>query len=68
MPTLTVVTEVFEPMSRIEAAGLCMPDIPLYVVPHPIVGRDRDHLRQWAEELIPTLEAAWGLQGRATSK
>lgn len=51
-------------MARLEAVGLGLPELPLVVVPHPIMTRSPEELKEIAEGLLPrVVEAA--LEGSA---
>ncbi len=45
-------TEPFETMARIEAQGMGLPELPIVVVPHPLMTRTQAELREIAEALL----------------
>ena len=46
-------TEPFETMARVESDGMGLPDLPMVVVPHPLMTRTPAELTQIAEALLP---------------
>lgn len=53
VPTVLVVTEVFEHAARAQAIQAGMPDLPILVVPHRIGWQTEAALEEMTEELLP---------------
>lgn len=53
MPTVFFCTEPFETMARVESEGMGLPELPMVVVPHPLMTRTLAELTGIAEELLP---------------
>lgn len=60
---MTIATDAFEDLLRLEAEQRGMPELTYLVVPHPLGGIKPDAVRTKALEAVPGLEAA--LLGRA---
>ena len=61
MPVITLVTESFQDMGKLEAEHLGVPDLPFVVVPHPFgtipPERARQLASQAAEQVLDLLRA-----------
>ena len=64
--TVTVCTDVFEPLARNLAAGLGMPNLAIAVLAHPLATRSPEEMDAIADELAPEVIAA--LQRRAPAR
>ena len=58
MPTVTVVSHVFEPLARLEAASFDLPELSIAVVPHPVATNSDDELGKTAQRLVPAIMGA----------
>ena len=58
MLTILFCTTPFEVMARVEAAGLGLPDLPLAIVPHPLLTRTREELKSIAALLVSDVAEA----------
>ena len=65
MPTVTVVSSAFELLARAEVEAFGLSGMHLLVVPHPVVSRSEDVLREWGEGLVAGSVA--GLTGGAVT-
>jgi hypothetical protein len=52
MPTVTIVSELFVSLARMEAVSFGVPDLPLAVVPHPVATHSAEELREWGAGLV----------------
>jgi hypothetical protein len=55
--TIFFCTEPFESMARMEAMGLGLPELPVVVVPHPLMTRSEAELTKMAIALLPQVVA-----------
>ena len=55
VPTVLVVTEVFEHAARAQAVQAGMPDLPILVVPHRIGWQTDSALAEMTEALLPSV-------------
>lgn len=44
IPTVTIVSQLFEAVSQLEAASKGLPEMPIVIVPHPIATRSQEEL------------------------
>lgn len=54
-PTVFFCTEPFEMMARLEAEGMGLPELPMVIVPHPLMTRTSAELKHIAEALLPAV-------------
>jgi hypothetical protein len=57
IPTVTICTEPFETMARMEFAAMGMPDAVVVVIPHPLMTRTAAELVQLARQALPGVRA-----------
>jgi hypothetical protein len=64
--TVTICTDVFQPMADLERSALGMPDLALAITEHPLVSRTQGELEHIADRLLPLFDARFGRedQGR----
>jgi hypothetical protein len=55
MPTVTIVSELFVALARMEAASFGMPDLPLAIVPHPVATHSDEELQEWGQGLAQAI-------------
>jgi hypothetical protein len=51
-------TEPFETMARVEAEGMGLPELPIVVVPHPLMTRTPAELKAIADSLLAAVVQA----------
>lgn len=61
MPSVLIVSAVFEALATMEASSFGAPGLPILVVPHPVASRSTETLRNWGQGLIE--QAVEGLTG-----
>lgn len=55
---MTVVTDAFEGLFKLEAEQRGAPELPYIVIPHPLGGIQPDAVQEKAREAAPALHAA----------
>lgn len=50
-----VCTKPFEAMAKVESMGMGLPELPIVVVPHPLMTRTPAELSEMAEALLPRI-------------
>jgi hypothetical protein len=58
VPTVTIVTDRFESLARVEAKALKMESLRLVVIPHPLGGLDKEKVHRHADLAMKDLFAA----------
>ena len=58
IPTVTVVTEVFEVAAHAQAIQAGMPDLAILVIPHRVGWQSDEALAAMTDELLPQVEGA----------
>jgi hypothetical protein len=57
-PTVTLVSEPFSQLVRLEAQALGVAELPIFTVPHPVATRTEEELRQLADGLLDKIVGA----------
>lgn len=60
IPAVALVTTEFRAQGDFVARSLGMPDVPRVILPHPVAGTGRDHIRAVAEGCADAVLAALG--------